>query len=548
MVEEKKPTNFIKKIVEEDLRNGKHKSIVTRFPPEPSGYLHIGHAKAICTDFGIAEEYNGKCNLRFDDTNPSKESNEYVNSIKEDIKWLGYDWEGREFFASDYFDKLYEFAVILIKKGKAFVCDLTADEIREYRGDISTPGKNSPYRERSIEENLDLFNRMKNGEFADGEKTLRAKIDMSSPNFLMRDPAIYRIKRVHHHNTGDKWCIYPMYDFAHCLSDAIEGITHSICTLEFQDNRRLYDWFVEEVGTPSVPKQYEFSRLNLSHTITSKRKLLELVEGGFVDGWDDPRMPTLRGLRRRGVSPEAIKIFMEKLGVSKVDSNIHISQFEWFVREDLKVNAPRVMAVLDPVKVIIDNLENPIEVEISYNSNHPEMGSRKVVLTKEIYIERDDFREEADKKFFRLTIGKEVRLKQAYNIICTSIEKDEDGNIVAIHCDYDPDSSTGKSKTGKKVKGILHWVSCEDAIDAEVRLYSNLFTSENPAAEDNFLDHLSKDSLKIIKGCKLESSMKGIKPESRFQFERVGYFCLDRYSTEGNYTFNRIVTLREEKR
>ncbi|MBN1967966.1 MAG: glutamine--tRNA ligase/YqeY domain fusion protein [Candidatus Delongbacteria bacterium] len=546
-IESTKPMNFIRKIVEEDLKSGKHTEVHTRFPPEPSGYLHIGHAKAICADFGIAADYNGKCNLRMDDTNPSKESMEYSDSIQNDIKWLGFDWEDRLFFASDYFETLYGFAVDLVKKGLAYVCDLSFEEMRAYRGTLTETGKDSPFRNRSVEENLDLLKRMRDGEFEDGSKTLRAKIDMSSPIMVMRDPAIYRIKRVHHHRTGDSWCIYPMYDFAHCLSDAIEGVTHSMCTLEFQDNRVLYDWFVEKVGTPAVPKQYEFARLNISHTITSKRKLLALVEGKFVDGWDDPRMPTLCGLRRRGVAPEAIRTFMEKLGLGKQESVIHISQFDYDVRENLKKNSPRVFGVLNPLKIVIDNYpENKVEmIEASYNSNDPEAKTRMVPFSKEVYIEQEDFKEEANKKFFRLVPGREVRLRFAYNVVCTSVEKDENGNILCVHCDYDPQSGDGGANSGKKIKGILHWVSAKHAIDAEVRLYDNLFTVENPGALDNFTEYINPESLTILKNCKLEPSLKDAEPESRWQFERMGYFCRDIESNGNNYVFNRTLTLKD---
>jgi glutaminyl-tRNA synthetase len=547
-----KPSNFIKEIIEEDLRTNKYEGKVhTRFPPEPNGYLHIGHAKSICLNFNLAEEYNGLCNIRFDDTNPTKEESEYVNSIKEDIKWLGFNWDDREYYASDYFDKLYDYAIILIKKNKAYVDSLSADEIRKYRGTPTEAGKDSPYRNRSVEENLDLFERMRLGEFMDGEHVLRAKIDMSSPNMNLRDPVLYRIKHESHHRTGDKWCIYPMYDWAHGQSDSIEGITHSICTLEFENHRPLYDWFITELNIYHS-QQIEFARLNLSYTIMSKRKLLEMVEGKHVDGWDDPRMPTLSGLRKRGYTPEAIKHFSERVGVAKRDGMIDVSLLEHSVREELNKSAPRFLAVLRPIKLILTNYpDNKVEeLDAINNPEDPAMGTRKLLFSKTIYIERDDFREDPPKKFFRLAPGKEVRLRYAYIIKCEKVIKNsETGEIAELHCFYDPDTRSGTGESDKKVKGTIHWVSANHAIDAEVRLYDRLFTVKDPAGEKerDFKEFINPHSLEIIKNCKLELSLKAAKPGKRFQFERHGYFYVDTdvSSEKGNLVFNRIVPLRD---
>ena len=537
-------TNFIHDIIDKDLEEGVCKKVHTRFPPEPNGYLHIGHAKAIWLDFSTAEKYGGLCNLRFDDTNPTKEDVEYVESIKEDVKWLGYDWEDRLYYASWYFDKLYEYAIELIKKGKAYVDDLTAEEIREYRGTLTEPGKESPYRNRSVEENLDLFVRMKNGEFPDGAKVLRAKIDMASPNINMRDPVIYRIAHVSHHNTGDKWCIYPMYDFAHPLSDAIEGITHSICTLEFEDHRPLYNWFLEELNIKNPPKQIEFARLEISNMVTSKRKLRSLVEENIVDGWDDPRMPTISGLRRRGYTPEAIKEFCYKTGVAKNKGIVDISFLEHCIREDLKLKKPRVMAVLDPLKVVITNyLEGQIEMlDVENNAENPEMGTRQLPFSREIYIEREDFMEDPPKKFFRLSPGKEVRLRNAYFIKCEEVIKDEKtGEIIELRCTYDPETKSGSGFTGRKVKGTIHWVSASHGIPAEVRLYDYLFIEDEESGELI----VNPDSLKVLKNCIIEPSMKEVKKGDKFQFLRHGYFCVDtKDSTKEKLVFNRIVSLK----
>ncbi|HOA81426.1 MAG TPA: glutamine--tRNA ligase/YqeY domain fusion protein [Defluviitaleaceae bacterium] len=537
-------TNFIHDIIDKDLEEGVCKKVHTRFPPEPNGYLHIGHAKAIWLDFSTAEKYGGLCNLRFDDTNPTKEDVEYVESIKEDVKWLGYDWEDRLYYASWYFDKLYEYAIELIKKGKAYVDDLTAEEIREYRGTLTEPGKESPYRNRSVEENLDLFVRMKNGEFPDGAKVLRAKIDMASPNINMRDPVIYRIAHVSHHNTGDKWCIYPMYDFAHPLSDAIEGITHSICTLEFEDHRPLYNWFLEELNIKNPPKQIEFARLEISNMVTSKRKLRSLVEENIVDGWDDPRMPTISGLRRRGYTPEAIKEFCYKTGVAKNKGIVDISFLEHCIREDLKLKKPRVMAVLDPLKVVITNYpEGQIEMlDVENNAENPEMGTRQLPFSREIYIEREDFMEDPPKKFFRLSPGKEVRLRNAYFIKCEEVIKDEKtGEIIELRCTYDPETKSGSGFTGRKVKGTIHWVSASHGIPAEVRLYDYLFIEDEESGELI----VNPDSLKVLKNCIIEPSMKEVKKGDKFQFLRHGYFCVDtKDSTKEKLVFNRIVSLK----
>lgn len=547
MDEPVKSSNFIQEIIEQDLRSGKVKKIHTRFPPEPNGYLHIGHAKAICIDFGMAEKYNGLCNLRFDDTNPSKEDTEYVDSIIEDVKWLGFDWDDRLFYASDYYQKFFDYALVLIKKGLAYVDDLSADEIREYRGTLTQPGKESPFRNRSVEENLDLFLRMKNGEFNDGEKVLRAKIDMASPNMNMRDPVIYRILKTSHHRTGDDWCIYPMYDFAHPLEDAIENITHSLCSLEFEDHRPLYDWFLEMLDIENPPHQFEFARLNLTYTVMSKRKLLKLVNDKIVDGWDDPRMPTLSGLRRRGYTPEAIRKFCDIIGVAKTYSVVDYGLLEYCIREDLNKKAQRVMAILNPLKVIIDNYPDDMieEMDVENNPEIPDGGTRKVPFSKEIYIERDDFCEDPPKKYFRLKPDGEVRLKNAYFIKCERVVKNEDGEIVELHCTYDPESRGGNSPDGRKVKGTIQWVSAPHAIDAEVRLYDQLFTKENPE-EGELYENLNPDSLKILTNCKLEPSLKDAKPGSSFQFIRTGYFCVDsKESKDGRLVFNRTVSLKD---
>lgn len=541
------PSNFIKTKIEEDLKTDKYKGRVhTRFPPEPNGYLHIGHAKSICLNFGVAQEYGGISNLRFDDSNPSKEKTEYVDSIIEDVHWLGFDWENRLYYASDYFDKLYNYAVQLIKKSKAYICDLSAEEMRQYRGTLTEAGKDSPYRNRSVEENLDLFEKMKNGEFPDGSKTLRAKIDMSSGNLNLRDPAIYRIKHAHHHRTGDKWCIYPMYDFTHCLSDSTENITHSLCTLEFEDHRPLYDWYLNELGVYH-PQQIEFARLNLSFTLLSKRKLLQLVEENVVDGWDDPRMPTISGYRRLGYTPEAIRVFADKIGVAKRDSIVDIALLEFCIREDLNKKAPRVLAVLNPLKVIIDNYPENQEEELDAINNPEDLsaGSRELPFSKELYIERDDFMEDPPRKFFRLAPGREVRLRYAYYITCTNVVKNEIGEIQEIRCTYDPATKGGSSPDGRKVRGTIHWVSAKHSIDAEVRLYDRLFIKENPNEGGDSMKNLNPNSLEILNS-KLEPSLKNAKKGDKFQFERKGYFCVDsKYSTADKLVFNRTVTLRD---
>ncbi len=541
-------TNFIREIIDEDIKNGKNDGRVhTRFPPEPNGYLHIGHAKAICVNFGIASDYNGKCNLRFDDTNPVKEDVEYVESIKKDIQWLGFDWEERLFYASDYFDKLYEFAIKLIKDGKAYVCDLTPDEIREYRGTLTEPGKDSPNRNRSVEENLDLFERMRAGEFEDGARVLRAKIDMASGNLNMRDPVIYRIKRASHQRTGDKWCIYPTYDWAHGQSDSIEGITHSLCDISFEDHRPLYNWFIENLGIFPT-RQIEFARLNISYTVLSKRKLIQLVNAGRVDGWDDPRMPTLSGLRRRGYSPEAIKNFCDRIGVAKRESMVDIALLEHTLREDLNKRATRVMAVLKPLKVVIENYPDgkTEELEAVNNPEDESAGTRSILFSKTIYIEQDDFREDPPKKFFRLAPGREVRLKHAYFINCEKVIKNDDGEIVELRCSYDPESRGGNSPDGRKVKGTLHWVSAEHSLEAEIRLYDSLFTKENPLEDEDFMASLNPDSLVVLKGCRVEPSLKEAKPGEYYQFLRQGYFCVDsKYSESDTPVFNRAVGLRD---
>ncbi|HOA33715.1 MAG TPA: glutamine--tRNA ligase/YqeY domain fusion protein [Clostridiales bacterium] len=540
-------SNFIHDIIDEDLKNGVNSRVQTRFPPEPNGYLHIGHAKAIYIDFKTAEKYGGICNLRFDDTNPVKEDVEYVDAIMEDIKWLGFKW-ANVYYASDYFDFLFECAVKLIKQGDAYVCDLSADEIREYRGTLTEPGKNSPYRDRSVEENLDLFYRMAKGEFPDGSRVLRAKIDMASPNLNMRDPVMYRIAHVPHHQTGDKWCIYPMYDFAHPLSDAKEGVTYSLCSLEFENHRPLYNWFIEKIGFKEPPKQIEFARLNLNYSVMSKRKLLEMVNKKIVSGWDDPRMPTLCGLRRRGYPPEAIIDFIEKVGVSKAYSIVDIGFLESCVRDRLNSNAPRLMAVLDPIKLVIDNYPDDLveELPVEYHPDHEEMGSRNVTFSKELYIERSDFMIEPVKKYYRLYPGNEVRLKSAYIVKCTSYETDENGNVTCVHCTYDPETRGGNAPDGRKVRGTIHWVNAKDAVDAEVRLYDRLFKVENPADDSDGLsleDKLNPDSLIILKGCKIEKDILNAKVGQSFQFMRQGYFCIDKDSTEDNLIINRTVQL-----
>jgi glutaminyl-tRNA synthetase len=538
------PTNFIRNIIQNDLDSGKHASIQTRFPPEPNGYLHIGHAKSICLNFGIAEDFSGLCNLRFDDTNPEKEDDEYVNAIIEDVKWLGFKWSNLH-HASDYFQQLYDYAVDLIKQGKAYVDSLSAEEIRQYRGTLKEPGKESPDRSRSIEENLDLFARMRAGEFKDGQYLLRAKIDMASPNINMRDPALYRIKRAHHQRTGDDWPIYPMYDYSHCISDALECITHSLCTLEFEDHRPLYDWVLDEVKTPSHPQQIEFARLQLKYTITSKRKLNQLVTEGHVDGWNDPRMPTISGLRRRGYTAASIRDFCDRIGVTKKDSFIEMAVLENSVREDLNEHATRVMGVLKPLKVTIENYPD-VQVEELIAQNHPqkpEMGERSINFSKVIYIERDDFLEDAPKKFFRLSVGREVRLRYAYYITCTDFVKDETGEIVELICRYDPETKGGSSPDGRKVKGTIHWVSAEHAIDASINLYDRLFTHPNPAASDDITEHLNPASLTVLNNCKLEAALADAGTEVHYQFERTGYFVRDVKAE--TLTFNRTVTLRD---
>lgn len=546
------PSHFIRNIVAEDLRHGKNQGRVhTRFPPEPNGYLHIGHAKSICLNFGLAAEFRGLCNLRFDDTNPSKEDITYVDSIKEDVRWLGFDWDEREFYASDYFERLYEFALQLIKAGKAFVCDLTADQMREYRGTLTEPGKNSPYRDRSVEENLDLFQRMRAGEFADGSRTLRAKIDMASPNINMRDPVMYRVLRATHHRTSDKWCIYPTYDFAHGQSDSIEGITHSICTLEFEDHRPLYDWFLDQLSIHH-PQQIEFARLNLTHTVLSKRKLLQLVQQGHVTGWDDPRMPTLAGFRRRGYTPEAIRNFCERIGVAKRNSVVDIAMLEHSLREDLNKRAPRVMAVLRPIKVVLENyLEGEVEeLEAVNNPEDPSKGTRKVPFSRELYIEQDDFREEPPKGFFRLSPGKEVRLRYAYIIKCIDVVKDpKTGEVTELRCTYDAETKSGSSQSKRKVKATIHWVSAAHAINAEVRLFEHLFTKENPddVTEDaNWLVNLNPKSVERLTSCRVEPHLSKAKAGEIYQFERLGYFCVDTVNSLTNsLAFNRTATLRD---
>lgn len=549
---ESKPLDFIRQIIADDLRSGKHQAIVTRFPPEPNGFLHIGHAKSICLNFGIAlENRDSRCHMRFDDTNPSKEESAYVESILRDVKWLGFDWGDHLFYASDYFEQLYDHAIQLIKMGKAYVCDLSADEIRSHRGTLTEPGVESPYRNRSIEENIDLFEGMRAGKFAEGSRVLRARIDMGSPNLNLRDPVIYRILKVAHHRTGDKWCIYPMYDYTHCLSDAIEGITHSLCTLEFEDHRPLYDWFLDTLATPCHPQQIEFARLNLTYTVMSKRKILQLVQGGHVEGWDDPRMLTISGIRRRGYPASAVRKFCADIGIGKKESFIDMGVLENAVRDDLNETAPRVMAVLNPLKVIIDNYpqDQSEELEAQNHPLKPELGSRHLPFSREIYIEREDFMEDPPKKFFRLGPGREVRLRYGYFIRCVSVDRDPaTGEIIAIHCTYDPQTKGGCAPDGRKVKGTIHWVAAAHAVSCPVRLYDRLFLTENPDADKNvdFKEHLNPNSLTILDHCMLEPSLIAAQPGDHFQFERNGYFCADATSSQpGKPVFNRIVTLKD---
>ena len=541
--------NFIEEAIDKDLEQGHYDHVQTRFPPEPNGYLHIGHAKAICIDFGMAEKYNGKCNLRLDDTNPTKEDVEYVDSIMEDIKWLGFEWDN-VYYASDYFDEIYRAAIDLIKKGKAYVCDLTADEIRQYRGTLTEPGKNSPYRDRSIDENLDLFKRMTDGEFPDGSKVLRAKVDMASPNLNMRDPVIYRILRATHHRTGDKWCVYPMYDFAHPISDTYEGVTHSLCSLEFEDHRPIYNWFLEAVEYEHPSRQIEFARMNLNYTLTSKRRCLKLVQEGIVNGWDDPRMSTLCGMRRRGYTPEAIRDFCERIGVAKANSVIDYAMLEACIREDLNKRAPRAMAVLDPIKLVVDNYPEDLveKFEVEVNPEDESMGMREVEFSKYLYIERDDFREEAPNKYKRMVPGREIRLKGAYYVTATGCEKDENGNVTVVHCDYAPDSKGGDTEDKRKVKGTIHFVSAAHAVDAEVRLYDRLFTVSNPSDEtgvESFTENLNPNSVIIMPNAKIESGLANAEVGDKFQFMRQGYFCVDKDTTSEKLVFNRTVGLKD---
>jgi glutaminyl-tRNA synthetase len=545
---EAEPSNFIRETIEEDLQVNKNDGRVhTRFPPEPNGYLHIGHAKSICLNFGLAADFGGLCNLRFDDTNPTKEEVEYVESIKADVRWLGFDWQDREYYASDYFQRLYEYALQLIRDGKAYVCDLSSDEMRTYRGTLTEPGRDSPYRDRSVEDNIDLFSRMRAGKFPDGSRTLRAKINMASGNLNMRDPVMYRILHSSHHRTGDRWCIYPMYDFAHCVSDSVEGITHSLCTLEFEDHRPLYDWFLDELKVDCHPQQIEFARLNLSHTVLSKRKLIQLVREGHVSGWDDPRMPTLAGIRRRGYTPEAIRNFCDRIGVAKRDSTVDIGLLEFCIREDLNRRVPRVMTVLRPLRVVIDNYPEDTVDELDA-VNNPEdlaMGTRKVPFSRVLYIEREDFREDPPKGFYRLSPGREVRLRYAYFITCNGVVKDKKGEVIELHCTYDPKTRGGDSPDGRKVRATLHWISVSHAIDVEVRLYDHLFTKPNPAEEQDFKTVINPDSLETLTACKAELALAGAAPGSRFQFERLGYFCVDTDSDGKKRVFNRTATLRD---
>ena len=547
--EERSPVNFIEAVINEDLKTGKHDGRVhTRFPPEPNGFLHIGHAKSICLNFGIAKKYDGGlCNLRFDDTNPLKEEDKYVNSIIEDVKWLGFDWEDRLYYASDYFDQLFDYAVQLVRDGKAFVCDLNSEEIRSYRGTLTEPGKESPYRNRSVDENYDLFMCMKSGEFPNGSRTLRAKIDMSHPNLNMRDPVIYRILHASHHRTGDTWCIYPMYDWAHGLEDSIERITHSLCTLEFEDHRPLYDWYLEQLGVYHC-QQIEFARLNQNYTVMSKRMLLELVEGGFVSGWDDPRMPTISGYRRRGYTPQSIRNFAEKIGIAKRDNTVETSLLEHSVREDLNKRAPRVMAVLQPLKIVIENYpeEQTEELAAVNNPENPKEGTRNVPFSRELFIERNDFMEDPPRKFFRLAPGREIRLRYAYFITCTQVIKDENGHVIEIRCTYDPETKGGSAPDGRKVKGTIHWVSAKHCLDAEVRLYDRLFSVPNPGRDGDFKKDINTDSLQVLTHCKVEPSLKNTDPNVTVQFERKGYFCVDFVdSSPEHLIFNRTVPLRD---
>ena len=543
------PSDFIRDIVREDLASGKHDKIVTRFPPEPNGYLHIGHAKAFCLNFGIAEEFGGHCNLRFDDTNPEREDTEYVESIKEDLQWMGFDWGDGLYFASDYFDQLYEYAVELIQQGKAFVCDLSQEEMRDYRGTVTEPGKNSPYRDRMVTENLDLFERMKNGEFSDGSHTLRAKADMASPNMNLRDPVMYRIKHATHHRTGDKWCIYPMYDWAHGQSDSIEGVTHSLCSIEFADHRPLYDWYIQQLEIfPS--QQTEFSRLNITYTLTSKRMLTQLVDKGLVDGWNDARMPTLSGMRRRGIPPEAIVSFIKRVGMNRRDKTAEVDLFEFYIREYLNEHAPRVMGVIDPLKVVIENYPEGEEetFEAQNNPGDPNAGTRPVPFSRELYIEREDFMEDPPKKFYRLAPGREVRLRAVCYITCQEAVKDADGNVIELRCTWDPESRGGTTPDKRKVRSTMHWVSVKHAVEAEVRLYDRLFMTENPTKVDDgqdFTTNLNPDSLEVRPTCYVEPSVKGAEPGTVFQFERLGYFCVDSDSSDEKLVFNRTITLRD---
>jgi glutaminyl-tRNA synthetase len=544
------PKNFIRQIIDKDLESGKHNKVATRFPPEPNGYLHIGHAKSIVLNFGIAEDYKGTCNLRFDDTNPHKENMEFVNAIQQDVRWLGYDWQDRLYYASDYFEKLYEYAIELIKAGKAYVCDLNADQVREYRGTLTEPGKNSPYRDRSVEENLELFEKMRAGEFEDGSRTLRAKIDMNSPNINLRDPALYRIRHgVIHHQTGESWCIYPMYDYTHPISDALEGITHSLCTLEFEDHRPLYDWVLDNITIACHPQQIEFSRLNLQYTVVSKRKLTQLVSEGHVSGWDDPRMPTIAGLRRRGFTPASIREFCHRIGVTKADNSVEMGMLESCIREDLDANAPRRMAVLNPLKVTLTNYPKD-KVEVLKAHNHPKeesFGERDVFMTREIYIDKEDFREEANKKYKRLVSGGEVRLRNAYVIRADEVIKDEAGNIIELKCSYDPDT-LGHNPEGRKVRGVIHWVSSSESLPAEIRQYDRLFTSPNPDTDksvEDWKELLNPNSLQVLTECRVEKSLAESQAGDTFQFEREGYFCHDKDSSAEKLVFNRVVTLRD---
>ncbi|MCO4781526.1 MAG: glutamine--tRNA ligase/YqeY domain fusion protein [Candidatus Cloacimonetes bacterium] len=543
-----KSKNFIRSIIDNDLRTQKNGDrVVTRFPPEPNGFLHIGHAKSICLNFGIADDYNGPCHLRFDDTNPANEDTMYVDSIKEDVKWLGFDWQDKLFYSSDYFDKLYNYAIELIKMGKAYICELDVEQMREYRGTLTEAGKNSPFRDRSIEENLELFTKMANGDFEEGKYVLRAKIDMASPNLNMRDPAVYRVKNAPHHRTGDKFKIYPMYDYAHCMSDSIEGITHSLCTLEFENHRPLYDWFIDELDIECHPQQIEFARLNINYTVLSKRKLLELVETKAVNSWDDPRLPTIAGLRRRGYTPGSIKEFCSRIGIAKVDSTVDIALLEYCIREDLNKNAKRAMAILNPLKVVIENYpEDKVEyLKAKVNPEDPNTSYRELPFTREIFIDHDDFMENPPEKYFRLQPGGEVKLKNSYFIKCQEVIKDQDGNIIELRCTYDQEAFCGKAADGRKVKGTAHWVSAKYAQDVEVRLYDRLFKSENPQSFDNYLDDLNPNSLTVLHNCKIENNLGNLNSGDGFQFERTGYFCVDKDSTSEALVFNRTVSLKD---